>query len=556
MKIRMHRIWILSLILLSLSIVSVAQDAVITLTENNSVKTFPRVSEDGQYVVYVGDKNQDSECAPLTPENKEIFMASADGLDLIQLTNNDFEEIDPSISADGSYVAFERVGEGFGVFVVDTLSLEEFRITGSAATQSGSETQSAFHMMMPQQTQTPSQSIGGPGMFHPMISGDGMTVVFEEEGDIFISSSNGNGSSFNLTNSDDVIDRFPGISGDGVQIVFSSTGNYLGTNPTGDEEIYAITSFGTNLRQLTRNEVPDIHPWISSDGQWVAFERVINAQSDIFLIPSNGGAFETNLTNTTDAQELFPSLNATGTRVVFQQKFPGDTTGVYVRMNADGTEPVTIANVPPSVVDDVTITLTMEGDLAAFSAEMDDSDCVQVFLSGTPPNIAPLANGGGDQTVEVGDVVQLDASNSTDANDDELNYNWEIVTRPDGSTTDLNNPTSPTPSFEVDVAGEYLVNLTVDDGREGVDSDKINIMAVDEGEGGQDDPSGSGDGSVEAALDGNENLVIDDDEIDLAITYWVLGEPIPGSDGLIIDDDKISELIELWILGMPIDTAS
>ncbi len=539
MKKRLRLIWALSLLMFGLTFISMGQDSTVVLTSDNSVKTMARVSEDGQFVAYVGDKTQDNECTPLAEDNQEIFLATATGQDVFQLTDNELQDTDPSISADGGYVAFAREvsPDTFAVFVVDTFSTGEMLISATT-TQSGSSSISAIH---------------------PMINADGTMVVYEERGDIFIAASDGSTPPTNLTDSTDILDQFPKISGDGTQIVFSSSGDYLGTNPTGDEEIYAITSFGTNLRQLTRNEVPDLHPWISTDGQWVAFERELPGQQrgtdavqyDVFLIPSNGSAFETNLTNTGLISERFPSLNRAGSKVVFEVTDEETDKVTYIRMNTDGTESITIADAPDFAIDGVAITLTEDGELAAFSGESDDSDCVQIVLSGTPPNISPLANGGGDQTVGVGEIVELDGTSSNDPNGDVLNYTWEIVSKPEGSTAELDDPNSPTPSFEVDVAGEYLINLVVDDGREGIDSDKINILV--DGDGSQDDSTPNNGTSIENALDGNTNLVIDDDEIEQAITFWVLGEPLPDSGGLIIGDDKIMELIELWVLGASIE---
>lgn len=51
------------------------------------------------------------------------------------------------------------------------------------------------------------------------------------------------------------------------------------------------------------------------------------------------------------------------------------------------------------------------------------------------------------------------------------------------------------------------------------------------------------------ALDGNGNHLIDDDEIALAITYWVTGNALPAPNGTSIDDQAILTLITLWITG-------
>ncbi|MDR4460541.1 MAG: PKD domain-containing protein [Nitrospirales bacterium] len=93
---------------------------------------------------------------------------------------------------------------------------------------------------------------------------------------------------------------------------------------------------------------------------------------------------------------------------------------------------------------------------------MVDSDPDTVTLS--TGNVAPHANAGPDQTGVVTQAVFLDGTHSTDANGDGLTYQWTLVTKPAGSAAVLNDPTSPTPSFMVDQAGTYTVNLIVSDG--------------------------------------------------------------------------------------------
>ena len=83
----------------------------------------------------------------------------------------------------------------------------------------------------------------------------------------------------------------------------------------------------------------------------------------------------------------------------------------------------------------------------------------------TPPqeNRPPSADAGDDKEVEVGDLVHLDASQSTDPDGDELTYQWNLVT-PDGSSATLNMVDAIQPSFTADVAGEYTAKLVVSDG--------------------------------------------------------------------------------------------
>jgi len=93
------------------------------------------------------------------------------------------------------------------------------------------------------------------------------------------------------------------------------------------------------------------------------------------------------------------------------------------------------------------------------------------------PNQPPVAIAGNDQTVDVGSQVQLDGSASFDPDGDPLTFTWAFISMPDGSQAQLSDPTSPTPTFIADLSGEYLLELTVDDGRGETASDQVRITA-------------------------------------------------------------------------------
>jgi hypothetical protein len=82
-------------------------------------------------------------------------------------------------------------------------------------------------------------------------------------------------------------------------------------------------------------------------------------------------------------------------------------------------------------------------------------------------NAIPVANAGVNATASIGQLVTLDGSGSSDANGDTLTYSWSITSKPAGSgLTVLINPTSAKPTFTADVAGSYVFNLVVNDGKD------------------------------------------------------------------------------------------
>ena len=91
--------------------------------------------------------------------------------------------------------------------------------------------------------------------------------------------------------------------------------------------------------------------------------------------------------------------------------------------------------------------------------------CINSFLGILPVNSAPVANAGTAQSVVANTVVTLDGSSSNDANGDLLTYSWAFTSKPLGSSATLSSATTVKPTFTADVAGAYVFNLVVNDGK-------------------------------------------------------------------------------------------
>lgn len=90
------------------------------------------------------------------------------------------------------------------------------------------------------------------------------------------------------------------------------------------------------------------------------------------------------------------------------------------------------------------------------------ANSVSVFSTA---NSRPIANAGPGRTVNIGDLVTLDGSGSSDADNDLLTYSWSLVSKPDKSRLILSNANLAQLSFVVDVAGTYRIRLIVSDGK-------------------------------------------------------------------------------------------
>lgn len=93
------------------------------------------------------------------------------------------------------------------------------------------------------------------------------------------------------------------------------------------------------------------------------------------------------------------------------------------------------------------------------------------------PNITVTADAGNDMSVDVGEQVILDGSNSS-ISDGSLTYLWQFGSKPSGSNAQIQSSTSANASFTPDVGGEYDVILNVSDGDSKSDQDEVKVSAV------------------------------------------------------------------------------
>ena len=91
-------------------------------------------------------------------------------------------------------------------------------------------------------------------------------------------------------------------------------------------------------------------------------------------------------------------------------------------------------------------------------------------------NSAPVSHAGADQAVLVNDTVQLDGSTSSDADGDTLTFKWSFIFKPAGSMAVLSSKTTAKPTFKVDDAGTYIVQLIVNDGTDNSAPDTVTII--------------------------------------------------------------------------------
>lgn len=106
---------------------------------------------------------------------------------------------------------------------------------------------------------------------------------------------------------------------------------------------------------------------------------------------------------------------------------------------------------------------------------VDDAD--QRRLVCLPENAIPVANAGPDQTLYQGDLAQFSGVNSYDLDGDTLSYRWRVLAQPEGSVVEVSGATMVDATLELDVAGDYIVELIVNDGKDDSAADTLVLRA-------------------------------------------------------------------------------
>jgi len=94
-----------------------------------------------------------------------------------------------------------------------------------------------------------------------------------------------------------------------------------------------------------------------------------------------------------------------------------------------------------------------------------------------PINEPPIADAGPDQIKTIGDTVNLDGLGSSDPEMSPLTYSWSFTSIPVGSSATLSDPNIVNPTFVADLAGNYVLDLVVNDGNANSPPDSVKVTA-------------------------------------------------------------------------------
>ena len=242
------------------------------------------------------------------PADNDLYTMTAAGGTQTRITTLDLDELNPSWTANGTKLAFDRVnGMRSDIYSANANGTGQVQLTTNVRND-----------------------------IRPAWKYDGTQIVFASDRDstegmfdIFVMSSTGTGQT-NITNTPTINEEFPAWSPDGSLIAFSRDG-----------DIYTMSSAGANLVQLTSATTEEIDPdWFPTGGQ-IVYQVGRSTDGNIWKMNSNGTG-QTNLTNNGTLHDEAPVWSPAGDKIAFMRD--GFNLAEVYTMNADGTVPTRITN--------------------------------------------------------------------------------------------------------------------------------------------------------------------------------------------------------------------
>jgi Tol biopolymer transport system component len=151
------------------------------------------------------------------------------------------------------------------------------------------------------------------------------------------------------------------------------------SNPTGDAEIFRMNPNGTGVRQLTFNQADEFRPFLSPDGQKIAYmsrgAQPSNPEGDdeIYVMNASDGSGQKNLTdNSAVLDDLFPQFSPDGTKISYQSEGiqdsnPQGDSEVYVMNASDGSGKTNLSKNGP-YVEDYSARFSPDGQKVAYTS--------------------------------------------------------------------------------------------------------------------------------------------------------------------------------------------
>jgi len=209
---------------------------------------------------FPGQNGRIAYVASISDAETNIYSMNPDGTDRKQLTDDSAGDYQPSVSPDGTRIAFMSVRSGINkIYAMNADGTSVRNLSGS---------------------------FSGDGS--PAWSPDGREIAFVYRADVWVMHADGSGRK-NLTNTGPVdgysiAEAEPSWSPDGTKIAF-----YKRTGHPGNTDLYTIDVGGTGLKQVTDYAGKEYNPDWSPSGHRITFHGYTRASgSRIFTIKPDG----------------------------------------------------------------------------------------------------------------------------------------------------------------------------------------------------------------------------------------------------------------------------
>ena len=271
---------------------------------------------------------------------QQLFVVNKDGTGLSQvtsLTGGTFYFL--QMSDDATKIAFVADADPFGTNTDDGLEVFAINADGTG---------------LKQLTTTPAITSGYQAVIWMAFAGGGSKIAFSGYGNPLGTNADGNEEVFvvdyagtnlkQLTNinspSQTIASEYPGITDDGTTIYY--TGNPINSqNPTGQWNLWRITSLGTSLTRITNTGIEYADLVLSGSGNRIAFRDVKN-DKELKVIDTTGANLRT-LTSSPKSDIEYVSMDGAGGTIAFASTDdllpPGNSAHnmSLFTMHADGT---------------------------------------------------------------------------------------------------------------------------------------------------------------------------------------------------------------------------
>jgi Tol biopolymer transport system component len=173
-----------------------------------------------------------------------------------------------------------------------------------------------------------------------------------------------------------ISNRFPDWSADGREIVFvSEDGSGIGN-------LFLVDADGSSLRKLTSDSARYENPAWSPQGDWIAFEKGLDADWGLYLIRPDGSGLQL-----IEGKNLFhPSWSPDGERLAIVTGDEHEWIGAIIDLDGTGQRRIT-----PAGMDVGSVKWSPEGSQLAFDAVVDTN--LDLFIvDETPSNLQRLTH--------------------------------------------------------------------------------------------------------------------------------------------------------------------